>query len=560
MKTLDASVMNRLFSEYENSFLKKDKKAKGIILDEFESLFNADRGVFYRAWKKYCKERSILTACNIKRTKKSRLSPERQAKRKEELLNLAATKEHFRGTPTEITSKIINPEQYTEIGGLSTSQKNRLLRAEGISTPMMAQRKPSTSWVCEYSNQLFMVDASPMEAIFLNFDNELKYDKEINFKDKHISEILVQKKLRKVWVYYLVDIYSRAYLVYAVADLPSGENSKYLGENTIGWRKAFTYAFLPKNSRIPMEGVPDGVYSDQGSGLISNDSKSFLTTLNPEMWIETHVAKHPWAKGPVESRIGAWKRTIEKFFTRELVKNFDDLQQRIEDFVVWDNERKGFFQKWISGTKDHPIRKVSQKNIDDATVTLIDRIVNTYQCVSIEGRKYYIPDDVPVGAKVDIYRRGDQIYAQLPDNTISVLDPAGPVSHGIGYKSLDGRGIKLSERLQNVEEVKTRAKSAGKNLTFDNIRPESTPNIGFIPARGEKIETHSVLPPDSFATAKDALNYFTNETGITREESTDIFNDLEGYFKVCEKKFGKIPSDYVIEIVNHYAKLTGTEG
>ncbi|MCE9499595.1 MAG: transposase family protein [Leptospira sp.] len=518
MKVLDKSIMERLLFAYENSA--NSKKAKGAIIREFESLFNSNKSTFYRALKKYNKNRSILTACNIKREKKSRLSPERRAKRKQELIELQSSKEHFRGMGTEMTAKIIMPERFTEIRNLSVSQINRDLRTLGISSPLMKQRKPSTKWEVEFSNQLWMADASPMEAIFLNLNEKLEYDRNINLLDKHVNETLQKKKLRKVWVYYIVDVFSRAYLAFPVADLPSGENSKYLGENSIGWRKTFGFAFLPKGDfRIPIEGIPDGMYSDRGSGLIANDTKNFLLRLNPKMWIETHFPGHPWAKGIVEGRIGGFKRTIEKLFTRELVTSFPALQQRMSEFVAWDNERKGYFRKWLEGTKEHPVKKVTPKEIDDSNVTLIERKVDTYRSVSIEGTKYFICDDVPEGVTVSIYRRGDQMLAQLPDGTISYLDPAGPVSHGVGFKSNDGRGIPLSERLHNVEDVKKRSRTVGSDFTFDNLRPSSMPNVGFMPARGERVQTHSPMPPEKFASAKEALVYFTNETGIDRENS-----------------------------------------
>lgn len=378
----------------EDHFCSSSKAERGTYLAQYMQDNGISKPTFYRHQKNYLASNGMFTH----KTDILRMSPERYARILQETFIFASIQKFYFDLGVEKTKQIMLREnRLVELADLSDSQIRRYLTKFGLSKRLRKQTRAAIQWKADYSNQIWMCDASPVEQYFMDFKKKKivkRYD--LESKDKHTESKIAKENLVKVWGYYIVDVYSRAYLVYYRAEA---------GESAAGWIAAFSYFFRHKtNQHIPVEGImSEMLYTDMGSGLQSSRTQAFLKSLNPNLRFVVHPKKHPWAKGIVESRIGAWKKT-EKMFHRDYFFDLEEFQSVAEDWIVYDQLiRTNKFRIWQEGFKDHPLKVISVKNLEDAKTARIKRKVEAHRCVNIGKVMYRIPVDIPQGVWIDVF-------------------------------------------------------------------------------------------------------------------------------------------------------------
>lgn len=295
-----------------------------------------------------------------------------------------------------------------------------------------------------------------------------------------------------------------------------------------------------------------------GSSLTSGDMSNFLLRL--ECRTEAHFPGNPRAKGRVEGRIGAFKRSFEPALNL-LGDRLNSLDRLNEYFYLWSKKKNladGNFQRFYQGSLEHPIRRCSMKNITDATTRGVKRKLTAYGCVSVkwsskeESQEYYVNGpDLAKGDELFIYRnmRG-QIAAQDSKGRIYQCDDRGRKQVRFGdYRPMDGRergGLTEDDRAR--EDVIVEAAAIRRSVNFHSLLPD-TSNIHVFPARGEQMETVSPIAPETFETADDAKNYLVLTTGVSLADLPEkLVNAIEVSIDSFLSAQGVIPKTFIMEL------------
>lgn len=259
----------------------------------------------------------------------------------------------------------------------------------------------------EHSNHVFLIDATPIQSIYLNRKGSLIYDPSLGTDKNHADDRIRQRDLRKVWLYFVVDKFSGAFLVRVYA----GEN---LGENEHHWVETLQYAMMPKEDiRIPMAGIPLNLYAD-GGALKGDFLKKVCRYF--DILAVSHAPGNSRATGGVEARIGAFKKTIETLFN-SAVKPSDFHNDRLEslthfitEWSVRTNLKNGLFNRYLEGIRIR--EEVSERHFLEAGFDTEYRKTNGYGEVSIDGKQYFVHIDCK-DMNVEIIRKyPDLFYAK----------------------------------------------------------------------------------------------------------------------------------------------------
>lgn len=444
----------------------------------------------------------------------------------------------------------------------------RAYKKYGLHQKQFNRPAPAVQLTSSYSNQCWVVDASPAEQVFFNFQKgrfESANDLTLNFKDKHLDEQLEKRGLTKVFIYAIVELYSRAYLVRYYAPSPRSSNAKYGSENATDWWDFILYAMYEKEPvslgktsyTIPIFGRPSIIYSDKGSGLIA--LREFFSRMG--IRFETHMPGNSRAKGTVERRIGAWKQATERMLRRELVESLDQLREWSDQWMVYDNYKKGTFQKFVEGTRAKPVVAIDEKNVHDVTVGVKERTVTAYHTIRWKNDEYRITDpDVLPQQKVKVFMSPDGRLSVQDPKTWKIMEveqePLGPLKSEIGYTGYGDRAqIEDSELEINREEAIIEGKRYMKTMTLDTIRaPDIDPreNVRLMPVRNTtNLETHSAIAPEQFTSVESARLYLLTETGVTDDDLPDdlrkkLYDTLEGKLSML----GYVDGGFIMEMRN----------
>lgn len=521
-----------IFEQHESA---ESRFRKGRLVSEYCKRYNVSKPVFYERKQNYLSNNGLF----LDKKPIIRMDKQRYAQIVRDVITISMLQKYYFNIGVEEAARICNNRGLLQVANtLSRSQISRYQTSLGISTRLRKQREASIKWKAEYSYQIFMCDASPMEQFFMNFKGEIILRRDLVSKDKHTMDKLEEKKLTRVWGFYMVDVFSGAYQVYYIA---------CAGESSNAWMEAFAYFFTKKkNPKIPLFGIGDMLYTDLGSGLHSIRSKAFLKSLNPDIVVKAHPKGKPESKGRVEGRIGAWKKRCERIFHRDYFRNIQELQETAEQFLVWDQtKRSDKYKVWAEGLKDHPVKEVSLKNVEDAMVTRIKRQVDAYRCVVITGKKYRIPVDVPKGEMVDVFWRRSEAFVQLPNGTIHPLNPDGEFSY------TDKEAFNKPARIQLVNAINKDYKEVGKEIRFEDILPDldGSPENYDIP-KGIEMESHSAMPVDEYS-VDDAVRYTIEETGMDDAEFVEMYKEA---YQQLKKANGKLTGADVRDFTNSILK------
>lgn len=544
-RELDATILMPLYSKWKAA---DGRHVKGEIVKEACALWGITKPVVYKAFNRIDMGYSgfDVAKCAIPR-KKSSARQSLEEKRKAYAKIIASYKFASRigqkgyVIPTEKVIEIaladgtIKPEDV-----LSRSETDRLMKRLGISNrDFSVDKKTAIELIAYYANEVWVIDATPLNRHFLTIDGGVKHRPDLDPEDKHLPDILQRDGLHKIWVFYAIDLFSRSYFCHAFAPEPTTPGAKFGGENAFTWMQFLDMAFLPKEN-YPLEGLPEIIYSDRFSGIKSANGplRNFLSALNIQS--ETHIPKNSRAKGSVEGRQSAFKRSFETILNlfgsnrREL--NLESLNKFFLAVARKQNFEEGKFSRYLESAKNHPLRKVTLKNLQDARVRFVPRKLNIHKCVTVKWsassptETYFIEgaSDFERGHEFHLFRNVDgKVMAQDPKTgRLFTCDPRGKLKRHFGdWDILDGRhGLADTEAERMRKEVMAEAPNIRRAINFDAVFPAVTNIISMRP-QGEQIETSSIVAPEFFESADEARAWLamTSHTSLAT-----VSEDLRG--------------------------------
>ena len=107
----------------------------------------------------------------------------------------------------------------------------------------------------------------------------------------------------------------------------------------------------------------------------------------------THVPGNPSAKGLVEGRCGAFKRSHEVGLTRNIIQSMDQLRFFYAAWAAQDNREKGCYDKWQIGMRDRTLRKVTKEAWANSLTSHIQRTITQWGTVRIDSEEWFVTED-----------------------------------------------------------------------------------------------------------------------------------------------------------------------
>lgn len=564
-REIDITILNERFTMWKNATSRSEKKT--IVLT-FAEQFGVSKETIYDRFREIENGVSRTIVAGYSGVAQVRKTKSQLEEEKAHMMTIALIKRGGKvgkqgyGVSTDLAITAAENEGLIPRGKYTRSTADRLLNQLGISTKLVDTPSVATELISPYPNHCWFVDATVKNHYFLNIKKErIDYRADIKYDSSHGMDILEKHSLKRIWDYFLVDNYSKCYLMMTFAPDPKTAGAKHGGENTADWIDFLTYAMLPKSdSRIPIQGIPKLIFCDEGSGLNSNHMRSFLGRLGIE--VRTHLPGRASAKGAVEARVGAYKRSFGVTINKNKIYSLDELRGHDSRYLIFDNNRKGGFQKWSDGIKDHPITKATRKNIQDALVTEDEKTITAYGTIQIDKQHYFVSSELPRGTKVTVFTNSENSRCvQTDDGRIFVVKPYSKIQRNIEtFEIMDGRGheVRSSELQQLRKEIQKASRQFKENIKQESYLRET--NITFFPAQGEEAETHVAMAPAKILKVDEAISYVFNETGFTANEIGE--EDLEAMREVFGKyidQHGFVPPETLYKIVNIFLQ-TGTDG
>lgn len=564
-REIDITILNERFTMWKNATSRSDKKT--VILT-FAEQFGVSKETIYDRFREIENGVSRAIVAGYSGVAQVRKTKSQLEEEKAHMMTIALIKRGGKvgkqgyGVSTELAITAAENEGLIPRGKYTRSTVDRLLNQLGISTKLVDTPSVATELISPYPNHCWIVDATMKNHYFLNIKkNRIDYRADIKYDSSHGMDILEKHSLKRIWDYFLVDNYSKSYLMMTFAPDPKTAGAKHGGENTSDWITFLTYSMLIKDDlRIPICGIPKLIFCDEGSGLNSNHMQSFLGGLGVE--VRNHFPGHASAKGAVESRIGAYKRTFGVTINRGTIYSLDELRSYDNRYLIYDNNKSGAFQKWADGIKDHPITKATRKNIQDALVTEDEKTITAYGTIQIDKQHFFVSSELPRGTKVTVFTNSENSRCvQTDDGRIFNVKPYGKIQRNIEtFEILDGRGheVKRSDLDQLRTWIQETSKEFKEKIKLESYLRET--NITYFPAQGEEAETHVAMAPSKILKIDEAITYVFNETGFTANEIGE--KDLEAMrevFGIYIEKHGFVPPETLYKIVNIYLG-TGTGG
>lgn len=564
--TIDITILNERYAMWKNA----GKKEKKQIVDTLAQQVGCSTSTIYHRFDDIDNgvDRTVVAGYTGK--KKQRKSDEELAEIRRDMIAIANIKVGGKagrsryGTPTDLAIIAAENKGHIERGKYSRPTVNKWLNKFGISIGLIDTPKISTELYSPYPNHCWIVDATVKNHYFLNIKKEgrLEYHSDIKHDASHGMDTMEKYGLKRIWDYFMVDNYSKAYMMMSFAPDPRTPGALLGGENTQDYITFLTWCFLQcGNPKIPIHGLPKIIFSDKGSGLQSKVMLTLLARLGIE--VRTHMPGHASAKGAVEARIGAYKRSYGVTINRAKLYSLDELRHYDHQFMIYDNQKKGLYQKWIDGTKEHPITVVTQKAIQDALVTERIVTINAYGCFTLNKEDHFVSNELPRGTKVTLYTNKEgKRCVQSDDGRIFEVKPYGRARRNIEtYEVMDGRGDDIHN--QDVHRLRDEIKKTARAFK-EKINPEDylvETNVSFFPPKtAGEVETHVAMAPDKVVRVEDAVRYVLNETGLTEEEiGLDDMQLLREAFIASIANYGYVSSDILHRLCNIFLS-SGTEG
>lgn len=547
----------------------QSKRERGARMRDFRELTGLSKSTAYNILKKANEGVPYAEITAGKQQRKPRKSEFEREQEKRDALTISAIKmlpgEHAKAIPTELAIPMAENRGLIPVGKYDRCRMDRLLKLHQVNARSVRLTKAGRPITAQYPGHVFVVDATPIDHYYLTLDMRVKpYDAPQG--DKHLDDLLAREGLYKIWVYYLVDMASKAFLLRPFAGLPKNPNSRNLGENSDDWIEFLRWCFLPKYGTpsplhdrpaplrdCPIEGAPAVLWCDKGSG-IGNNTLVNRMCLRMGIEVKPHFPGNPRAKGVVESRISAFKRRYEPLIRKNTITNINELIYFYQAWADYHNKTYGFYDAWQKGVTDHPLIRVSPQNLHDAMVSNVVRHINGMGCVAIDGNEWFVAfEEKYLNTKCTIYRppvRDNEIryIAELHDNTIRSLVPASSIAHDFD----DIKSFPKTELERNRDDARALSKSIGKFISYsDTLPPEKDTKIVRFPSPSMALRTHSPFVPETFESGDEALRWLLNQTALFLEEIPAGEREvIVNGFSMAMNRIGHIPGSSVLELAN----------
>ena len=538
-----------LFADFLRTYY-QSKSNRGILVERFADLTGFEKTTIYSKIRKAKLGVSITEAAGKKKSRAPKETPEQREQRRKETiivagLKFAEAKSAKYNTRTEDAVRKAKALNQITLD-VSESTWNRWMTEFGLS--LKERRRPWAvrSLTASYPMHVMMADASPMNHYYMKLNKEIQ-PVDVIPGDTHHEEKMLSAGLYKIWVYYLVDMYSKAFIAIPFAPEPKGKDARMGGENFDDWLTALMFAMLPKHNLpklrtsdgilrtkhpfegSPLEGLPTILYTDLGSGIGGNNTmKRIFQRLGHGSRILTHEAGKPNSKGLVESRIGAVKRSFESSLLRHTIKTLDDLRYYYAAWSDYQNRKKGFYDKFLEGAKNRKIIRVSKENFQDAMVTHTMRSVGGFGQIQIDGFNYYV-NEALAQKKVYVFKAaGDEPRFVAEDEDGNIYQCERLEGDGKRHNFDEPRSFKADPRIDNIKEAIVKGKALNKMLSFEDILPPSEDKLIYFPQATDQLQTSSHFTPKEFHSIESAKKFIFMRTGLNEHLSPRNILELVG--------------------------------
>lgn len=354
----------------------------------------------------------------------------------------------------------------------------RWMRQKGIGAGSSDNNRVCRRWEADYPNQLHQCDSTISATFYLDKDGTVGYEP---LKDQSNKPGNSKPRLH---LFALIDDYSRvAYARY------------YYADNTLNWLDFLWHAWGPKDdpARFPFEGLPEVLYTDNGSTLKSERMRLAMKTLGVEQ--KFHAPYHAQAKGKVERLIGVIQQKLEKLYLLQKPRSLDEANAILETWLLKRNLRAHGttgvvpFQRWID--RSDAVRRLPGDHILRAlNCTRMTRILSVDLTFTVNGETFQAPYQEPFISMP----RGQQVVVEYaPECPFEVNLIVGRASiaalHVAKGKALPVALPAAAEAKTETAESSARVRAAG----LEDLKPFGaldlpTPDMKFMPQRAESVE------------------------------------------------------------------------
>lgn len=491
---------------------------RGALIREATKQFGTSKSVIYKRIKQVESGHDVFGVAKGKVKRKRSAAQQALDKRRDRICRLIAVhreatrigKKGYAAGVEAIVEVLLKEGKLQQYELPDPSTLRRWMKQRGLAGHEFRKRQlPARSFIATRRNECWFVDATPLNKYHLHLDGSIETIN-LELADKHREELLRRRSLQKIITFYVVDLFSGAYWLQAYP---------VDGESSAIWRRFLTEAMMPKEN-YPLEGIPEIFYTDMGSGLKANDTLSLFGRLGTKLVM--HEPGNPSAKGSVEGRISAFKRSRETLLNLlgDKLNSIDLLNSYLVESARRHCDISGRFRRYLSDAT--PLRTIDEKGMQDLLTIRRERTISAYGTISVkwpgeEERSEYFVENGPIGAKVGVFRSADgRVVAQLLKSPFSIFscDPRGRHKVRVGsFETLDGRSIAHDAEGNRLRRdiLKEAARIPG-TISADSIFPP-TSNMIHLRPKGQKVQTHSLASRDRFDSVDEALSFIHIETG-----------------------------------------------
>ncbi|MCB1156703.1 MAG: DDE-type integrase/transposase/recombinase [Leptospiraceae bacterium] len=419
----------------------------------------------------------------------------------------------------------------------SKSTVNYWIRKLGLDFDAVFRKLAAIRITADHSNHVWLGDATTIESIYLQENGKLIYDPSIARDKNHSEDRIKRKKLRKVWIYFVVDKYSGAFYIHPFIGTQLGENPQH-------WIETYKYCMTnsdEKDARIPFSGIPLNLYGDKGA-MSSETIRRFASYFG--IYADWHLPGNSRASGKVESRISSVKRLYETLWNSAIMQSrayentFDSFANFMHEWMIECNESRGLYSNYRLGLKSKDT--VNENHIFESLLEPETKSVSNYGEILVDGTPYYINHPELNETMVTIERKyPNLIYAtDYLGNTHECSTKLNIVSYG------NFHAHKKSTHQRNREEVYAMAVDFKRNTSPDDLLPSK-----IIPLRREDKSIYSV---------KIAAQTLLEKTGILRHNVEDeTYEMFLEYFRTAISEKGCVSEETMnkaIELLSNHNK------
>lgn len=551
-----------LLMEFSKRYADAENKAdKGEVVQWFMNETGVSLTTAYRVINRISSGAPFADVAGARQRRKKRKDDLQRARDASEMKKIISIKyisgqDKKKRIPTVYAIRMAESAGHVPAGKYNRSRVDRFAREQRLDHRSMKKEHVAWKLTAKYPTRVFVVDATPMDQYYIRLDGRIKrYD--MPDGDTHRDDILARERLSKIWVYYGVDMHSKSFLAMPYAALPITAGARNPGESAETWLEFLKFFMLNKRDlqspleskpapllNCPIEGIPHILYCDRGSGIgKSNRVNSLCRKLGTQ--IITHLPGNPSAKGIVESRISAFKRSFETQFLPDKISNINEL---VYLYLAWGNwwcEQRGYYAAWQRGIVGHDIHRVTDETFRDANISHFIRTIDGFGCVDIDKQKWFVTwDEHYKKSKVKIYRPqthdGEVRYmAELNDGTL--------IDCRQGMPEHDFEDIKShpkSAGQRNREDLTQMTRQIKGTLIYDDMLPPSADEkLVRFPHSTRETEVHSPIK-DSFDSVKKAWNWILNQTALTMEDiSPESYTPINKVLEISLEEHGYIPGE-----------------